>query len=64
MTEQEQILLLRIALTRTHSRLSLLRHRANIRWDTPAIGPASEVDEVLGVAERTLRETEPMNAAH
>lgn len=45
---------LRVALRRTESRLSLLRHRGGIRWGGPGIGDASEYDEVIGEARRLL----------
>jgi hypothetical protein len=48
----------RDALQHTHSRLSLIRHRGNIRWDVdgelPAIGSAYECDRILGEASRVL----------
>jgi len=53
---------LRAALLRTDSRLSLLRHRGNIRWgvagELGAIGSAYECDRILGIAESALRESE------
>jgi hypothetical protein len=48
---------LRRALQRADSRLSLLRHRGGIAWDTLGIGPASEYDEVIGELRRLLDQT-------